>query len=281
MKIKFVTDSSADLPKEIAEKLNVTVLPMELSFGSDVYVDNVTISNAEFYDKLRSCKELPKTSQINQFAFEEAFAPYKGTDTLVVAILISSGMSATIESAKRAKDQLGMDNVLIVDSKLVTFALGTFVIEAVNVAETAENAADLEEKLERLRSRIRLYAYVDDLKYLRYGGRLSAASMHIANMLRIHPVIAINGKVDVVSKQIGVAKCLRYMIDKVKEEADLSYPLYFGNSDCPERAQAFEERLLAEVNGATPYPVMAQLGPTVGTHAGPGCLGVCFVAKEN
>ena len=281
MKIKFVTDSSADLPKEIAEKLNVTVLPMEFSFGSDVYVDNVTISNAEFYDKLRSCKELPKTSQINQFAFEEAFAPYKGTDTLVVAILISSGMSATIESAKRAKDQLGMDNVLIVDSKLVTFALGTFVIEAVKVAETAENAADLEEKLEKLRSRIRLYAYVDDLKYLRYGGRLSAASMHIANMLRIRPVIAINGKVDVVSKQIGVAKCLRYMIDKVKEEADLSYPLYFGNSDCPERAQAFEERLLAEVNGATPYPVMAQLGPAVGTHAGPGCLGVCFVAKEN
>lgn len=103
MKVKFITDSSADLPKEVVKDLDITVLPIELSFGSEIFLDNVTITNEEFYEKLRKCRELPKTSQINQFVFEDAFRPYKGTDTLVVAIIISSEMSATIEAARRAQ----------------------------------------------------------------------------------------------------------------------------------------------------------------------------------
>lgn len=280
MKVKFITDSSADLPKEVVKDLDITVLPIELSFGSEIFLDNVTITNEEFYEKLRKCRELPKTSQINQFVFEDAFRPYKGTDTLVVAIIISSEMSATIEAARRAQQELAMDNLLVVDSQLVTFALGAYVVEAAKLAKEAQSKEELLEKLEALRSRVKLYAYVDDLKYLRYGGRLSAASMHIANFLRLHPVITIDKKVEVVSKQIGVAKCLRYMIEKVREEADLSYPLYFGNSDCPEKATDFEERLLSEVKGSKAYKTMAQLGPTVGTHAGPGCIGVVFIAKN-
>lgn len=280
MKVKFITDSSADLPKEVVKDLDITVLPIELSFGSEIFLDNVTITNEEFYEKLRKCRELPKTSQINQFVFEDAFRPYKGTDTLVVAIIISSEMSATIEAARRAQQELAMDNLLVVDSQLVTFGLGAYVVEAAKLAKEAQSKEELLEKLEALRSRVKLYAYVDDLKYLRYGGRLSAASMHFANLLHIRPVVTLNKKVDVVSKQIGTAKCVRYMIEKIKEEADLSFPLYFANSDCRAEGEAFERRVLAEVQGATPFPEMHDIGPTVGTHAGPGCYGVAFVAKS-
>lgn len=146
MKVKFITDSSADLPKEVVKDLDITVLPIELSFGSEIFLDNVTITNEEFYEKLRKCRELPKTSQINQFVFEDAFRPYKGTDTLVVAIIISSEMSATIEAARRAQQELAMDNLLVVDSQLVTFGLGAYVVEAAKLAKEAQSKEELLEK---------------------------------------------------------------------------------------------------------------------------------------
>lgn len=281
MNIKFITDSTADLPESVAEELDVTVLPLTVSFGEETFRDGIDISNEEFYARLRTCRELPKTSQINQFAFEEAFAPYKGKGVTLVVPLIGSQMSSTAESARAAAKSLAMeDDIVIIDSDLVTFALGVFVIEAVKVAKTAENKADLVEKLNDLLPRVKLYAMVGDLKYLRYGGRLSAASMHIANMLRLHPIITVHKKVEVVSKQIGVAKCYRYIFERAKQEADLSYPVYFGNSDCPEEDRLFEERFLSEVKGAKSFGVPAQIGPTVGTHAGPGCVGVAFIAKK-
>lgn len=280
-KFKFVTDSSADLPKEVAEALDISVLPIGITFGTETYYDGVDITPAEFYEKLRNCTELPKTSQLNQYEFEELFKQYKGSGTALVVILIGSQMSATYSSAVRAAESLGMqDEVLLVDSGLVTFALGSFVIEARKLADEAADLNALRAKIEVLRPRVKLYAFVKDLKYLRYGGRLSAASMHIANMLRIHPVVTISGKVDVVSKQIGVAKCYRYIFERAKQEADLSYPVYFGNSDCPEEGRLFEERFLSEVKGAKSFGVPAQIGPTVGTHAGPGCVGVAFIAKK-
>ena len=281
MNIKFITDSTADLPESVAEELDVTVLPLTVSFGEETFRDGIDITNEEFYARLRTCRELPKTSQINQFAFEEAFAPYKGKGVTLVVPLIGSQMSSTAESARAAAKSLAMeDDIIIIDSDLVTFALGVFVIEAVKVAKTAENKADLVEKLNDLLPRVKLYAMVGDLKYLRYGGRLSAASMHIANMLRLHPIITVHKKVEVVSKQIGVAKCYRYMMDKIEEEADLSYPLYFGNSDCTETALAFEKKVMDEFPSAHAFEAMSQLGPVVGTHAGPGCVGVAFIAKK-
>lgn len=281
LKFKFITDSSADIPKNVAKELDITVLPLGVSFGGESYLDGVDITPAEFYAKLKACKELPKTSQLNRFAFEEIFAPYKGTDVVPVVLLLGAEMSSTFSAAKEAVAALGMEEqVLLIDSEAVTFALAALVTEGAKLAKTAESKADLEEKLISLRDRIRLYAYVDDLRYLRYGGRLSAASMHFANLLHIRPVVTLNKKVDVVSKQIGTAKCVRYMIEKIKEEADLSFPLYFANSDCRAEGEAFERRVLAEVQSATPFPEMHDIGPTVGTHAGPGCYGVAFVAKS-
>ena len=254
---------------------------MGISFGNESFLDGVDITAEEFYKRLRACKELPKTSQLNRFAFEEVFSPYKGTDVTLVTLLLGAELSSTYSAAKEAVRALGMEEqIVLIDSEMVTFALATLIIEGKKLAEEAKDKADLEAKLVDLRSRIRLYAYVDDLKYLRYGGRLSAASMRIAQVLRIHPVVTIDKKVDVVSKQIGTAKCVRYIIDKIKAEADLSHPLYFGHSDCKAEGEAFERRALAEISGATAFPELHDIGPTVGTHAGPGCYGVVFVAKR-
>lgn len=281
LKVKFITDSSSDLPKSTAEELGVDVLPLGISFGNESYLDGVDITAEAFYAKLRNCTELPKTSQLNRFAFEEALTPYRGTDVTLVLLLIGAEMSSTYSAAQEAVRSLRMEEqVILFDTGLVTFALAALVTEGMRIAESAKSKAELEENLTRMRDRIRLYAYIDDLKYLRYGGRLSAASLRIAKVLRIHPVVTLDKKVEVISKQIGKAKCVHFIIDKIKEEADLSHPLYFGNSDCREEADAFEKRVLADVPGCHADPKMHDIGPTVGTHAGPGCFGVAFIAKQ-
>lgn len=280
MKIKFITDSAADIPQKYAEEHEITIIPMSINFDTDSYEDGVNMTAEEFYAKLRKCTRLPKTNQINEYTFTEALKPYAGTDTLTVLITISSELSNTYNSAKAAAESLAADNLLVVDSSFASFAEGAFVIEAQKIAENGDfTKEELSEKLEDLKSRIKLYAMIDDLKYLKYGGRLSASSMFVANMLHIKPIVIIKKKVEVVSKQLGMTKAFRFMLDKLKSR-DPDYPVYFGCSDCEEEAKRFMEKAVRENEGLKPFEYIADVGPTIGTHAGPGCIGLAFIEKK-
>ena len=174
--VKIVTDSSCDLsPKRCAE-LGVDMLPITVNFGEESYRANIDISNEEFYEKLAAAEELPHTAQITPAQFQEIFMPYKESGDDVVCLFISSKMSGTLQSARVAANILGAENILLPDTLHVTFALGLLVEEAVKMRDAGLSGPQIVEKIQELIPRIRLFAMIEDLKYLKMGGRLSATS---------------------------------------------------------------------------------------------------------
>ena len=188
--VKIVTDSSCDISPQRCAELGVEMLPITVNFGDTSYRANIDISNEEFFEKLSAAEELPKTAQITPAQFQEVFKPYQESGDDVVCLFISSKMSGTLQSGRVAKNILGAENILLPDTLNVTFALGLLVEEAVKMRDAGMTGAEIAEKVEELIPRIRLFAMIEDLKYLKMGGRLSATSALVASILGICPIIA-------------------------------------------------------------------------------------------
>lgn len=277
--VKIVTDSSCDISLERCAELGVELLPITVNFGEESYRANLDITNEEFYEKLATVQELPKTAQITPAQFEKIFQPYKESGDDVVCLFISSKMSGTLQSARVAKNILGADNILLPDTLNVTFALGLLVEEAVKMRDAGMTGAEIVTKIEELIPRIRLFAMVEDLKYLKMGGRLSATSALVASILGICPIITLkDGLVEVVGKARGkkaafaaIRKCVE------KEPISADYCVTLGHANVPENCKAFEgymEDLLKkrEIH-------VSSIGSIVGTHTGPGAVGLAYIKK--
>ena len=277
--VKIVTDSSCDISLERCAELGVELLPITVNFGEESYRANLDITNEEFYEKLATVQELPKTAQITPAQFEKIFQPYKESGDDVVCLFISSKMSGTLQSARVAKNILDADNILLPDTLNVTFALGLLVEEAVKMRDAGMTGAEIVTKIEELIPRIRLFAMVEDLKYLKMGGRLSATSALVASILGICPIITLkDGLVEVVGKARGkkaafaaIRKCVE------KEPISADYCVTLGHANVPENCKAFEgymEDLLKkrEIH-------VSSIGSIVGTHTGPGAVGLAYIKK--
>ena len=167
--VKIVTDSSCDLSLERCAELGVEMLPITVNFGEESYRANVDLTTEDFYEKLAQAKELPHTAQITPAQFQEIFKPYKESGDEVVCLFISSKMSGTLQSARVAKNILEAENILLPDTLNVTFALGLLVEEAVKMRDAGMTGAEIVSKVEELIPRIRLFAMIEDLKYLEDG----------------------------------------------------------------------------------------------------------------
>ncbi len=277
--VKIVTDSSCDISLERCAELGVELLPITVNFGEESYRANLDITNEEFYEKLATVQELPKTAQITPAQFEKIFQLYKESGDDVVCLFISSKMSGTLQSARVAKNILGADNILLPDTLNVTFALGLLVEEAVKMRDAGMTGAEIVTKIEELIPRIRLFAMIEDLKYLKMGGRLSATSALVASILGICPIITLkDGLVEVVGKARGkkaafaaIRKCVE------KEPISADYCVTLGHANVPENCKAFEgymEDLLKkrEIH-------VFSIGSIVGTHTGPGAVGLAYIKK--
>ena len=277
--VKIVTDSSCDISLERCAELGVELLPITVNFGEESYRANLDITNEEFYEKLATVQELPKTAQITPAQFEKIFQLYKESGDDVVCLFISSKMSGTLQSARVAKNILDADNILLPDTLNVTFALGLLVEEAVKMRDAGMTGAEIVTKIEELIPRIRLFAMVEDLKYLKMGGRLSATSALVASILGICPIITLkDGLVEVVGKARGkkaafaaIRKCVE------KEPISADYCVTLGHANVPENCKAFEgymEDLLKkrEIH-------VSSIGSIVGTHTGPGAVGLAYIKK--
>ena len=183
--VKIVTDSSCDISPQRCAELGVEMLPITVNFGGESYRANLDISNEEFYEKLAAAEELPHTAQITPAQFQEIFKPYQESGDDVVCLFISSQMSGTLQSARVAANILGADNILLPDTLHVTFALGLLVEEAVKMRDAGLSGKEIVARIEELIPRVRLFAMIEDLKYLKMGGRLSATSALVASILGI------------------------------------------------------------------------------------------------
>lgn len=279
MSVRIITDSASD----IIEKLDgLTVLPLKVIFGDMTYLDGVNLTHQEFYEKLVETDTLPTTSQVNPYEFEQSFAEAVQAGDDVVAIILSSKLSATYQSAMNAAMNFP-GRVFVVDSLNVAFGQRILVEYALRLRQEGLSAAEIAEKAEHAKSRIHTIALLDTLEYLKRGGRVSAAAAFAGGLLSIKPVIAaVEGKVAILGKARGSRQGNNMLMETVgKYGVDFDMPLalgYSGLSDKLLQKYITDSRVLWE--GHEDKLRVVTIGGTIGTHAGPGAIGVAFFEPE-
>lgn len=278
MKYKIVTEASVDMPENFVKENDITILPIELNFNGELFPEG--LPNDEFYSKMEKTGIIPKTSQPNQYKFETALTPYcNKEDYFVLTIVISSDLAGTIAQAKNAVENLNMKNVYICDSQVTTFAQGALIMEIVKyIKEKERTPQEVIDELEKLKSKIKLVAIVNDLKYLKQGGRISGAAAALGTVLGIKPIISLeNGKVVNCAKKRGEQANL-YLLDCVKNR-DKNYPIYFGYSADSKNIENFVNKYCKQLDVNPENIEYHGIGCVVGTHAGPGCYGMVYFSK--
>ncbi|MDR3650443.1 MAG: DegV family protein [Acidimicrobiales bacterium] len=276
--IQVVTDSACDLMPATTEERDVRVVPLTIRFGAEELVDRAELSSKEFWDRVITGPDMPATSAPSPGAFEQAFLEARDAgSTGVLCATISSGLSATFQSARTAADAVAdRIAVQVVDTQSVTMGQGLLVLAAADMAADGAGLDDMAAALEDMKGRTHVYGVVDSLDYLKRGGRIGGAAHLVGSLLSIKPVIEVrDGVVEVESKQRTRSRSLQYLANKALEAGPLDR-LGIANGVAPD----FEE-VLELVRRARPEHelVTSDLGPVVGSHAGPGSVGVCFITK--
>lgn len=277
--IRIITDSSSDISLERAEELGIDILPLTVSFGDEHFKSNIDLTNEEFYEKLAKADALPTTAQVSPVEFEQLFREYIDQGDDVVGLFISAKMSGTYQNALIAKDIIGAENIHIIETATVTHALALIVEEAVKMRDNGMTAQEMEDKLVDLCPRVYLLATIDDLKYLRMGGRLSATSAIVASILGICPCITIQGGlVEVIGKARGKKAAFK-LLDSFMKKAPPSgdYDIATAHTNSPENVALIQNYFSDEIKKHTHH--CYSIGALVGTHVGPGACGIAYVKK--
>jgi len=273
--IRIVTDSSCDLPEEVLARHRVAVVPLTIRFGEEEFVDREELTVDAFWDRLTSGEVLPETAAPSVGRFQGAFSRLssEGADGVVV-ICLSSEISATHQSAVLAAESYGGGiPVRVVDSRLVSAALGLVVIETAEAATAGATIDEAEAVAHAAAASSNLLATLDTLEFLKRGGRIGTAAAFFGNLLDVKPLISFaDGAVSPAGRVRTRKKAVAAILDRVAGMADQIETLSVIHSH-PDDLAEFREAL-AEIH---PGPTLvARIGPVVGTHAGPGVIGVCY-----
>jgi DegV family protein with EDD domain len=276
--IKIVTDSTADLPPGLAEELGITVVPVYLRFGDEVFHDGVDISADEFYRRLLHDPIHPSTTQPSPQDFIDAYKELVQEADGIISIHVSGKLSGTCNSALRGKEAVAKDcPVEVIDSQIVTMGLGQLAIAANTLARSGKSLQQVAAEVKQMIPRIHLLALLDTLKYLALGGRIGKMQALLGSVLNVKPMLTLkDGVLAPVGRVRSRAKGIDVLFDFVKNAADIQDLAVVYNTT-PDEAQALVGRL------GSVFPEerirLAQLGPALGVHTGPGILCVVYRGK--
>jgi len=277
--VRIITDSTSDVrPAEWAE-LGVSVLPLTVTINGKSYQDGIDLSNDTFFEMLEHAEQLPTTSQITPDTFSQAFEKHTGNGDDVVGVFISSELSGTCHSAEIAAQEMDPDKVFVVDSRIGTFGLAILVREAVKMRDAGMIAAEIAGALKKLVARIRLVAMVDTLKYLRLGGRISAATAFVGDLLKIRPMVEVkDGLIHNIGKIRGKRSVMQFIsryLDEHPIDTELSFAIGHSNAhhDCHNLLEFLKDRIPASKT------FLAEIGAVIGTYIGPGAFGIAYFEK--
>jgi DegV family protein with EDD domain len=280
-KIAVVTDSTTYLPAELVKRHNISIAPQVLIWGDQTYKDGVDIESEEFFTRLKTAKVMPTTSQVAVVSFQEIFQDLVNKDLEVIAVLVSSKLSGTIQSALQAKELMGPagEKIHIVDSQSVAMALG---FQALAVARALEGGASLKEAIElgeKSHAHTGVFFAVDTLEFLHRGGRIGGAQRFLGTMLNMKPILAIHeGRVEGIerirTKSKAQDRVLELVVEKVAGRTPVRLATLHANAAAD--AKALLSRAEKELNPTE--SIFTEVSPTVGTHAGPGTVGLAFMA---
>ena len=256
MSVQILTDSTSDILPEEAEQKGVRVVPLLVNFGEEAFRENVEITHQEYFRRLAQAESLPTTSQPTPQDFLAHFEQVRDAGDSLVCVLLASKLSGTFQSAQLAKELSGTYQsaciakkqfpeavIQVVDTRQVTFGLALLVRQAAALRDAGHTGPEIAEQISRLAARVRLYAVIDDLKYLRLGGRLSSAGAVLGTLLGIKPIISVqDGQVVCVHKMRGQKAGCAYVLERAGQEGiDPALPVCFGHSHLPGAAEELRD----------------------------------------
>ncbi len=274
MGVRVVTDSACDLPDDLIDRHGIEIVPLTIRFGGEELVDRKELSTDEFWRRLAESDVLPETSAPAPGAFEQTFRRLAGDGaTGIVCINLSSKLSATMQAAQvAAKAAQDACPITVVDSLQVSMGLGSLCLTAARRAADGDSLASIVANVTDRRARTKLYGTLDTLEYLKKGGRIGNARALLGSMLAIKPVLEVlDGEVEEAGKVRTRSKALRLLVDRVKEGPFENLCVLHGNA--PDVDELLD---LLEPLAPRDQIVVGQIGPVIGTHAGPRVIGVTF-----
>lgn len=282
-KVKVVTDSTADIPESVRRELDIEMVPLKVHLEGETFLDGVTLHPQEFYERLEKADELSTTSQPSPNEFVEAYRKVAGDEKHdIISIHLSAAMSGTYQSAVLAKSMLEDDlRVEVVDGKKASFATGMIVIAVAEAAKAGKSLEECRAIAEKFIKELRVYFLVDTLKYLQKGGRIAKASALLGSLLNIKPILKLDadGEVAPDEKVRGKKKALARIYEKLQQYAG-DEPVRVGllHANARDEIAVIEATLKEKLNISRVEA--AELGPVIGTHAGPGTIGIAVIKES-
>lgn len=275
MTVRIVTDSSCDLPQELADSLGITIVPLSVRFGDTEYIDRTTITTDEFWAKCAQSPVLPETAAPAPGQFKKVYEDLAASGaTAVVVVALSSSLSATMQSAElAAKDVAGSIDVRIVDSRNASMGLGLTVLDCAEAARKGASADEIVALAESLIPRTHVFGALDTLENLKKGGRIGGAKAMLASALSIKPLIEVrNGLVEEAGKQRTRSKALAFLVDVLKQHDGKLERVGILHAQCAD-IDAFVQSVKSVYSGEV---IVGDIGAVIGTHAGVGTIGIAF-----
>jgi DegV family protein with EDD domain len=278
-KVVLVTDSTGYLPKELIDLYQIRVAPQVLIWGKETFLDGIDILPDEFYRRLKTAKVMPSTSQVTPATMLDIFGRILNDGNEALGIFIGAELSGTLASANQARGELAKEKIELVDSGTTAMAMGFQVLAAARALEKGANLHEAAEVARETSHHTGVVFTVDTLEFLQRGGRIGAASRYLGTALNVKPILEVRGgKVEPIERIRTKSKALDRVLDIIAERIDGQKPVRISaiHALAEEEANRLLERAVGRFHPLESY--MAVVSPVVGTHAGPGTVGLAFCA---
>ncbi|MCJ7661576.1 MAG: DegV family protein [Anaerolineales bacterium] len=278
-KIAIITDSTAYIPKDLVEKYPIWVAPLMVIFGDKTFEDGVDIQPEEFYNRLKTESVNPTTSQVTPASFNKLFSELVPQEYEILCVLVSDKLSATIDSAVKAREDFPNAKIEIVNSNSITMALGFQALAAARAAKEGADLAECKAVAEQARDHTGVVFAVETLEFLHRGGRIGGGARFLGTALNLKPILEIrDGRVEALERVRTRNKSLTRLIELVEERTKGQSPIRLASlhANAPEEAKAVLEEASKRVGAVE--EVFSEVSPVVGTHTGPGVVGLAYMA---
>jgi len=280
--VRIITDSAADFEPEELQRLNITCIPLTVSFGDEVYQENVNLSKTRFYELLLGSEHFPQTAQASPQILMELFENARDCGDEAIYITISSAISGTYQTACMIRDEVGCDRCHVLDGKNGTGGQRMLVEYAARLRDEGKTAAEILAGVESIRGRITLYACIDTLENLHRGGRISHLAYTLGSIANIKPVISVlkDGSIGIPTKVMGMKKGMQYLCQQVeKHPRDENHPFYVMYTNNRAIGETLAEKIRALGIDVPPERIIP-VGAAIGTHVGRDACGFVCVEQE-
>lgn len=282
--VAVVTDSTVNIPDELIQNLSIHVVPLQVIWGPDTYRDSVDIHPSEFYQRLQGAKVMPSTSQPSPAAFSAVYGALVAQGFDILSIHISSSLSGTMDSALQARKDYPKANISIVDSRTTSMGMGFPVLLAARAAAQGATLQECQKLVENAIPHTGVFFVVRTLEYLRRGGRIGGAAAFVGTALDMKPILELrDGRVEAINKVRTMSKALDQMLDLFTQSIGSQRPVHLAvlhANTLDEALQVLERAKSRFAPDEISEVVVSEVSPVIGIHAGPGVIGLVYLAGE-